>query len=297
MNEKVLLAFVILHYNVIEETMNCVKSIKKMIDTEYYHIIIVDNLSQNKSGNSLYKYYLKDDKVTVILNKENLGFAKGNNVGIDYAKNILNASFVCCMNNDTLMLQSDFYTQIIHEYEFSNAAVIGPCVILKNDDVQYFNSKILTEQAYIKQLNDYRDECIPALLKIKLFMYHVPLLNLIIKNRNKKRAKNSNFRKENVILHGCCLIFTPAFFNELSGFMPDTFLFREEELLYISLQRKKLLNVYTPSLRIKHLEDAATDSQFRERYEKEEFLRQNQIHSLEILIKELHDYNLEREES
>lgn len=61
-----------------EETINCVSSIRKNIDTSNYHIIVVDNASPNKTGFQLKKYG-DDSTVTVLLSEKNLGFANGNN--------------------------------------------------------------------------------------------------------------------------------------------------------------------------------------------------------------------------
>lgn len=110
-------------------------------------------------------------------------------------------------------------------------------------------------------------------------------------NHLRKKIKNEDLYTDtytkNNILHGCCLIFTPAFFTKLKGFNPKTFMFREEELLYIELQKNSLINVYTPEICIKHLEDAATNSVYKTASEKNEFLRMNQIKSLNILIEKL----------
>lgn len=49
-------------------------------------IIIVDNCSPNGSGKQLEKMYSKCINITVIINEENQGFAKGNNLGYQYIK-------------------------------------------------------------------------------------------------------------------------------------------------------------------------------------------------------------------
>lgn len=75
-------SFVILHYNTIEDTRACVSSIENKCKNSEYHIYVVDNTSPNKSGGELAKTFSQKDKITVILSEENLGFAKGNNLGI-----------------------------------------------------------------------------------------------------------------------------------------------------------------------------------------------------------------------
>lgn len=48
-------------------------------------------------------------------------------------------------------------------------------------------------------------------------------------------------------------------------------MFREEELLYLSLKKKNLISVYCPAISIRHLEDAATNSVYRNNKEKSMF--------------------------
>ena len=82
--EKV--AFVILHYNVPETTRQCVASVRALKCRVIKKIVIVDNGSPDGSGRILAADYAKDPDITVILTEKNLGFAKGNNVGYQYAR-------------------------------------------------------------------------------------------------------------------------------------------------------------------------------------------------------------------
>lgn len=290
------IVFVILHFNTVDETNNCVVSIKENMDMDSFHIILVDNASPNKSGVYLQDMYKDDEDVTVILNEVNYGFAKGNNVGIDYARNKMNAKFVCCLNNDTLMIQKDFYEQLEKEYEKSKAAVIGPCIKLKNNEVLYYPNSMLNENDCIDSLYKLENNLV-TIKTFKIMLRRLPIINRLIQVFRVKRGINNNYRKENVLLQGCCLIFTPSFFAKLSGFNSKTFLYYEEQLLYIDLQRNNLSNVYTPKLVIQHLENVSTNFICKNQKEKREFVRKNYIDSLKILIEELHSYNMEREEN
>ncbi len=97
--EKVFI--ILINYNGMKVTTECIDSLKKMDVTRYdYHVVLVDNASTDGSGIELLKAYENDDKISVICSKENAGFAGGNNVGIKYAYE-LGADFVCMLNNDT----------------------------------------------------------------------------------------------------------------------------------------------------------------------------------------------------
>ena len=90
-------AFVILHYNTIEDTILCVDSIKENVNSNY-NIVIVDNCSPNGSGKLVKEKYCNDVDIHVILSERNEGFARGNNIGFIFAKERLHSKFIILMN-------------------------------------------------------------------------------------------------------------------------------------------------------------------------------------------------------
>ena len=86
-----MVCYIILHFQVEEETVNCVNQLKQ-IDGEH-RIIIVDNCSPNGSGKKLSERYKNDSNIDVILHDKNDGFARGNNAGCKYAKEKYNPDF------------------------------------------------------------------------------------------------------------------------------------------------------------------------------------------------------------
>ena len=62
-------------------TKECVDTLLKVFAGRKFHIVIVDNGSANETGLKLKEQYADNSNITVLINKENLGFAKGNNVG------------------------------------------------------------------------------------------------------------------------------------------------------------------------------------------------------------------------
>lgn len=278
------IAFVVLHYNVLEETVSCIKSIKDNIDTKSFKIVIVDNGSPNKSGIKLQEIFKKDGCVDVVLVEENIGFARGNNIGIKYSRDILHADYVCCLNNDTILEQKDFFKILVNEYDNTGAALIGPQVIRSDNSIQRFSSKIMDVDVYKKQLLALTKGSYIEYIKMKIksaFLFRK--LNSI--RRKMIGIEENPFVDQNdVLLHGCCLIFSPIFFQYLSGFDDRTFLYREEELLFLSVKRYNLKTQYTPKLKIKHLEDVSTNSISKNRKKKEELKRKYLIDSTRILI-------------
>jgi len=57
-----------------------------------------------------------DKKIILIKNDENYGFAGGNNIGIEYAINILKSDYILLLNNDTVV-DPDFLTELVNVAE------------------------------------------------------------------------------------------------------------------------------------------------------------------------------------
>ncbi len=98
---------ILLNWNNEEDTIECIKSLKK-INYNNYKIIVVDNGSEEAS---ILKIENKYPDLFIIKNKSNLGFAGGNNIGIKYAVNN-DADYVLLINNDTTV-DENFLTELI----------------------------------------------------------------------------------------------------------------------------------------------------------------------------------------
>jgi GT2 family glycosyltransferase len=74
--------------------------------------------------------------LNLIKNRNNYGFAKGNNTGIDYAINVLNPDYVLLLNNDTVV-DPDFMLELALTGESSDKiGFVGPKTYLySNEDV------------------------------------------------------------------------------------------------------------------------------------------------------------------
>ncbi|MBZ4302096.1 glycosyltransferase family 2 protein, partial [Streptococcus pneumoniae] len=77
--------YIILHYKVLEETISCVNSIKEG-NYNAKQIVIIDNFSNNGTGEKLQELYESDLEIEGLINHENAGFARGNNVAYQFAK-------------------------------------------------------------------------------------------------------------------------------------------------------------------------------------------------------------------
>lgn len=295
MNNKKIV-FLILHYYTIDDTIKCVNSIKSNIDADNYEIVIVDNASPNGTGKELEKLYKNDNKIHVLINNKNLGFAQGNNIGFKYAKDRLKADFIVMQNNDTYLIQKDFYNIILNEYNESNFGVLGPKIILKNNKINGTYTKLPTIKEQKRKLLILKILYIVNLFNIEhIFLKVKNLLKKILKKNTiqpqpKVEEELHNQTQKNIILHGCCLIFSPKYIELFDGLDDRTFLYCEEELLFIRLMNNGLISIYNPQLLIFHNEDAATNAITKTKRKKAIFTYKNLIKSNKILLEELKEY-------
>jgi len=101
-------SIIILNWNGLENTFECLDSLKK-IAYHNYEVIVVDNASINDEAVLLEDKY--GNYISVIRNKKNFGFCGGNNIGIKKA--IENkADYVLLLNNDTTV-EPDFLDELV----------------------------------------------------------------------------------------------------------------------------------------------------------------------------------------
>ena len=98
---------IVLNWNGFKHTLECLAFLKALT-YDHYEIVVVDNASTDDSEERIREAY---PKLTLIQSGANLGFAGGNNVGIEHAL-LQDADFVWLLNNDTVV-EPDALGQLI----------------------------------------------------------------------------------------------------------------------------------------------------------------------------------------
>lgn len=248
-------AFVILHYIALEDTIECVNSIINNLsvpNNDEKYIIIVDNGSPNSSFEKLNEVFGEDRNIILIKSDENLGFARGNNLGFMYAKNKLAADFIIMINNDTIIYQNDFLEHINCLYKKYNFAVLGPNITTADGMHQnpFLPCKWTINRLRLTRLKQ----------KIKYCLTLIGLDRLFLKEYELDRKESIKHDIIGASLHGACLIFSKNYINILNGLCDKTFLYMEEEMLDLYIKKYNLISVYSPTINIYHKEDVATKS-------------------------------------
>lgn len=229
-------AIVILNYLNYWDTIECLDSIE-ILSYPLCGVVIVDNGSANESCLMIHNRIKETKGIFLVRAGKNVGYARGNNIGIRYARKRLGAEFVLVVNNDTVLIQPDYVERLLAVYQ-KNVAVIGSRILLK-DGIQMpclgsYGVKNCVLQ-YLNMISAWRGAC---------FNFEI------------------NEEKTDYMLHGSALLFTPLFFKYYTGFYPRTFLYGEENILYYMCKDKGLRQKYADSAQIYHKEDQSSGLSF-----------------------------------
>jgi GT2 family glycosyltransferase len=123
---------IILAYNGEKYLEDCLGSLKNQSYSNY-EVIVVDNFSYDGTVNLIKRDF---PWVKVIENKMNLGFAKGNNIGIKYALEN-NAEYIILLNQDTVV-QENFIEEGIELLKNPKIGIISPKIKFYNSNKIWF---------------------------------------------------------------------------------------------------------------------------------------------------------------
>ncbi len=112
---------IVLNWNRKNDTMQCLMSLQRQRDVQL-DIIVVDNASSDDSVQAIARHF---PKIHLIMNSLNLGYAGGNNVGIEHALRN-DSEFILVLNNDTI-LDPDCVIQLVADLKTQpDAAAASP---------------------------------------------------------------------------------------------------------------------------------------------------------------------------
>ena len=116
-------SIIILNWNGLEDTIECVESLKK-ITYPNYEVIVVDNASKGNDAQVLKEQF--GDYIHLIRNNKNYGYTGGNNIGIRYALDNSCPDYLLILNND-VVVAPDFLTEMVKVAGGDDqAGIVGP---------------------------------------------------------------------------------------------------------------------------------------------------------------------------
>jgi GT2 family glycosyltransferase len=255
------LAVVVLNYNNYKDTILCVDSLLEQT-YDNFDIIVVENGSPNDSYAVLKKKYNQNKNIILLKNENNLGFAKGNNIGINYAVKILKLNFVFVLNSDTIVHRDLINEIMLFDFK-DDIAVISPTII---DELGNYQKPIIK----LNNINIFTlKSCYKLLLAIFLNVYGVKNVYKLYKLRKQHLKTNSivieeGFKpseKYEYSMQGSAYFLTPNFFKYYDHIYPNTFLYWEEINLMWYIHKVNLSAVLIDTSPVIHKESKSVSLQ------------------------------------
>lgn len=214
-------SIVILNWNGLDDTIQLIDSLFKQTHKNF-NITVVDNASTGDDVEVLKKTF--NQKIHILKNKENFGFAEGNNIGIRYALKEHHPEYVWLLNNDAIVDENALLELIDFAKKNTGFSVIGSRIV-----------KWGTTQLYCAgggTLNSWTGID-------RLWGAGQPQSRMLLPDRLSYISGTSMFIRSD-------------FFSKVGFFDPDYFLYNEEADLCTRAVRKGALLGYCPNSTVYH---------------------------------------------
>ena len=130
------LSIIIVNYKTYDYTFSAIKSVlNSYIDFEY-EIFLIDNASNDGSIEKLEQDFfdkISNNKIEIIKNTENLGFAKANNIAIKKS----NSDYILLLNSDTKVSNTAIYGSVNYLESLHKPAILTCKVLLEDGKLDH----------------------------------------------------------------------------------------------------------------------------------------------------------------
>lgn len=286
MRNNQIYCFVILHYKTIEDTDKCIQSILQLNESLRARIVVLDNGSNNGSGEKLQKKYAAYDNIKIVISDYNLGFSNGNNYAYSIAKTEYDPDFMIVCNSDIIFAQRSTLELISEIHEETRFNVLGPDIYIPKVK---FHANPLAQRAMTYDEIEHEIEINKGRLKnIEATCRHEHIQEKKIQLINWTRTILRQEREirpamENVVLQGACYIFDSEYIKKKNRiFYPMESFYFEEYFVYADCVRNNYKTVYDPRIQVIHNESSATKKEQSDELMRKRFKLTNLIESMTL---------------
>ena len=230
------LSVIILNYNVRYFLEQCLASVQEALIGINSEIIVVDNLSSDDSCDMIKSRF---PNIKLIENDSNLGFPKGNNIGVASA----NGDYICILNPDTVVAEDTFEKILAFAEKQVNLGIVG-CKLIDG------SGNFLPESK--------RGIPTPFVALTKIFGLYKLFPNCKLFNRYYAQHLSENKTGNVAILVGAFMIMKRDLYNEIGGFDENCFMYSDDiDLSYMALKSGKS-NYYFHETSVIHYKGEST---------------------------------------
>ena len=227
------LVVVMVNWNTRELTRDCLKTVYAALDGLDGEIWMVDNASTDESVAMLRAEF---PRVKLIVNSENVGFARANNQILREAK----ADYYLLLNTDTIVPKDSIRELVAFMASHPEAGAAGP---------KLKNAEGLVEPP-LKRLPTLRGE-----LRYCLVNHFVPFTDFFARVLGGRKVAPDQLSGPTPaeVLSAACLIIRREVIERIGLLAEDYFLFSEENDFFFRMRKVAVVGYYLPSTEVIHL--------------------------------------------
>lgn len=245
------ISYVCTNYNNSSYTREAVCSLSKN-DGHRFRVVVVDNNSDEENVEALKELARDFQEVELILNRENVGYFRGLNLGIKYLRSSHPDINLIVVGNNDLVFPADFADSIRENLStFEKYAVVSPDI--ETLDGVHQNPHVIRK---IGKLREFVYDLYYSNYHLAIAIRHLAKLTRSFSTRPDQTRYD--IAQEIYLGLGACYVLGPVFFSHFEELWAPTFLMHEEYFLSEQLSEKGLHIFYEPSIRVMHHFQAAT---------------------------------------
>jgi len=233
------ISVIIVSYNTRDFTLKCLESLYRETTKIRFETILVDNASADNSASAIMEEF---PQVRVLALKENIGFARANNL----ASNVARGEYLLLLNPDTLIINNA--VEKIHSFAQQNqeAGIWGGRTILPDGSLN-------PTCCYGKTT--------PWSLFCRATGFAAAFPNSTLFNRECfGRWQYDSARKVDIVT-GCFMLVKSSAWKQLGGFDPRFFMYGEEVDFCLRAKEMRYHPMFTPEAEIVHYGGASESDQ------------------------------------
>lgn len=232
--KKLELSIIVISFNTVKITVNCIKSIIESLGKSHlnYEIIVIDNNSSDGSVDALKKIKTQISKIKntnqilkIIKNNENTGFGKANNQAVTEAQ----GKYILLLNSDIVVLDNaiekllDFYKHNKNQIHFLGGKLFNKDMTPQPSCGPFYTLPVVFAALFLK--GDYW---------------------------GLTRYSPNNLKKVDWV-SGACILTKKEYYEKIGGFDEGIFMYMEEIDLLHRAKLKKYQTYFYPQAPFIHL--------------------------------------------
>lgn len=230
-NSSPSISAVMLNWNEFHHTVPCIDSLKNS-SLPFSRILVLDQASEDGSGEKLKKFYEHDSQVCIIHNEKNYGFAVGMNIGIQKALEE-GVDYIFILNNDTIVDKKCI--QLLYEViiKYPLAAVSGPAIMYYSNP-----EKLWQAGGFFNKLK----------------------MGVSVPDKGKRLSEINSATSKVGFLTGCALLIPRNTIEKVGLFDPSLFLYGDDVDYGLRIREAGLNMYFVPTAKVWHkIEDISVD--------------------------------------